>query len=55
MQDDMTNVKEALGKQLSLAVMNFFQFIAGYVVACLWCWRIAVVLTAGMPMLGLST
>ena len=48
-------ISDALGKTLALAVQNGCQFIGGYGFAVLVSWRLTLVCTAMLPVLGGST
>ncbi|CAD7928077.1 unnamed protein product [Amoebophrya sp. A120] len=51
---DVRKIKDALGKNFALAVQNLAQFIAGFIFAFALSWRLALVLSAGIPFMGLA-
>ena len=51
---DCRKIKEALGSQFALFIQNFAQFLGGYFFAFIISWQMTLVLTAFLPVMGLS-
>lgn len=52
---DTTHIRGAVGDQIGLVAQNLVTVIAGYIIAFTAGWRMTLVVTACVPVLGLAT